>query len=250
MRDKIIAEIRRLAAEIGRSPGLYLFETETGLGAHHWRGRYWARWSDALREAGLEPNAKKAMADPDVLLEQLALATRRFGHCPTVDELSLYRRGCPVASHSTLVHHFGPRHEMLERLARWTAARPAYADVAALLSQPLESQVLPRETGEGDREAVEGASPAATTAPTLGVVRLYRCRDQYRLGRTGGSGRRARPPSIALPASAVLEHAITTDDPIGVEAYWLRRFAYRRLNPEWFALTAEDVAAFKRWREI
>jgi hypothetical protein len=239
MREDIIAEIRRLAAVIGRPPGSHLFEAETGLRAHQWRGVYWARWSDALREAGLQPNSRQDKAHPDVLLEQLAVATRRLGHCPTVDELALYRRTSPAPTPSTVRLHFGRRAALIARLRQWTAARPDYADIALLLCG---------DTGAGDPESMEGAQ--GEPAEAGGVVRLYRCREQFCLARHGGADGRSRSPVVALPKSSVLEHAIYTDDPVGVETYWRRRFAYRRLDPEWFALTPRDVAAFRRWKQI
>jgi hypothetical protein len=50
------------------------------------------------------------------------------------------------------------------------------------------------------------------------------------------------------PSQVRVEHVIDTDDPRGIEAYWHSRFADRRLpeKKEIFALSADDVAAFKR----
>ena len=64
MRDRIIAEIRRLAGENGdRPPGRQSFEAQTGIRKSQWYGLYWARWGDALVEAGFAANGFTAPSD-------------------------------------------------------------------------------------------------------------------------------------------------------------------------------------------
>ena len=51
----IIREIKRTTQANGGTPLRKLeFESETGIKRYDWFGVYWARWSDALREAGCE----------------------------------------------------------------------------------------------------------------------------------------------------------------------------------------------------
>ncbi|HEY8774962.1 MAG TPA: hypothetical protein VIM33_00605 [Gaiellaceae bacterium] len=92
-REHVLEEIRRTAeANRGIPLGRARFEAETGIHEHDWRGRFWARWSDALVEAGFEPNELQGRYDEDVVLAKLVDEIRRLQTMPTVAELNLRRR--------------------------------------------------------------------------------------------------------------------------------------------------------------
>ena len=53
----ILSEIKRTGAENGGVPlGIDRFREATSIRKEDWYGIFWARWSDAQREAGFEPN--------------------------------------------------------------------------------------------------------------------------------------------------------------------------------------------------
>ena len=53
----ILEEIKRTAKENDGVPlGRIKFESETGIKETDWFGKYWARWGEAVREAGFIPN--------------------------------------------------------------------------------------------------------------------------------------------------------------------------------------------------
>src|SRR5438309_3977676 len=80
----------------------------------------------------------------------------------------------------------------------------------------------------------------------IGLVYLIRSGRFYKIGKTNAAGRRERELAIQLPEKTATVHVIKTDDPSGIEAYWHTRFAAKRKHGEWFALTSDDVRAFKR----
>jgi hypothetical protein len=95
MREEIIREIRRLAADAGQAPGQKAFARDTGIQDHQWRGKFWARWGDALVEAGFQPNEWTGRLDSqDVLVSVIAIC-RHYGRVPTRDEISMYRKTDP-----------------------------------------------------------------------------------------------------------------------------------------------------------
>jgi hypothetical protein len=232
-KDHILAEIRRTAeANDGIPLGQRRFATETGIRESDWTGRYWARWGDAVREAGFEPNVFGLRSDDDDVLERLAVETRRLGHFPTYAERELRRREDASFPSGRVFRRLGGRRELAGKLAEYCGAHHVHADVLAII-EPL----LAEDTPPSDGDAAE---------PENGFVYLLKSGRHYKLGRTNALGRREYELAIQLPERADTVHAIKTDDPAGIEAYWHRRFAERRGNGEWFELTAADVRAFKR----
>jgi hypothetical protein len=118
---------------------------------------------------------------------------------------------------------------MSERLRQWIGDKDGFADVEAML--PTEAGLPVGEPGGPGSE---------------GLVYLLRSGSYYKIGRSDEIERRLKEITVALPEAVTLVHAIRTDDPSGIEAYWHRRFAERRANGEWFKLSPTDVAAFKR----
>jgi len=227
MREFVLAEIRRVAAENGgRSPGAEKFNRITHLSQSYWKGEIWLRWSDAVREAGLTPNVKNPRLDDGQLLLHLAVAIRKFGHIPTTAELRNYRRsGARLPVQKTYINHFGGKRAMLGRLKSWVEDRPEWTDVAALLADVNDDEPEP--------------------ARWTGAVYLMRAGSLFKIGCSRKPEERTRKVAYGVPAEAVVIHMIETDDPYGVEAYWHRRYAGKRVRGEWFRLSADEVAAFR-----
>jgi hypothetical protein len=236
-KEEILREIRRTADDNGGVPlGKQRFFAETGIRESDWAGRWWTRWSDAVREAGCEPQAMNKPLPEAVILEAAVLMVRKLGHFPTGYEIRL-----ACASDATLPSHntfrrFGGLGGLREKLVGYCRERGA-SDVLALLSPdgaaPPAEQILSEE-------------PISELAD--GFVYLLKSGRHYKIGKALSVDQRKRQLDIQLPERAEIVHRIKTDDPLGIEAYWHRRFATKRLNGEWFSLTAVDVKAFRRRR--
>jgi hypothetical protein len=98
-KEQILNEIKRIAADNnGVPPGKQKFHTETGISDSTWE-KYWARWGDALREAGFPPNAWQIPHEEEFLIESYIRLIRELGRFPVLRELRLKRRSDSLSQH-------------------------------------------------------------------------------------------------------------------------------------------------------
>jgi Meiotically up-regulated gene 113 len=231
----ILREIKRTAAANRGEPlGWRRFFSETGIKQSDWCGVYWARWGDAVREAGFSPNQLNKAYDKAELLEKYAKFALELGRLPAPADLRLKARNDSAFPDASTFIRLGTKAELVGQLANHCRGRDEYADVIRWCEQ-----YVPRSRDVPDQ---------SETAPEIeiGFVYLIKSGRFYKIGRSNAAGRRQYELSIQLPERATTVHVIRTDDPAGIEAYWHKRFEGKRKNGEWFELDAADVAAFKR----
>lgn len=238
-KQNILAEIRQSAKENGGSPlGQNKFEEATGIRRYDWR-KYWARFSEAQREAGLSPNRfSTAPTDKDLLLRKVVSIIRKLGKFPTGAELRVERQNDPeLPSEGIWYRRFGKKGDFTKEIIAYCQKLGGCEDVIELSTPFLV---------ESEDEEFEN-KPRDTK---VGVVYLVRSGAHYKIGKTNASGRREYELALQLPEKIRVIHTITTDDPNGVEAYWHKRFESKRQRGEWFDLSRADVETFKRWKRI
>lgn len=233
MKDTILSEIRRLAEENGgKAPGKVTFQREAGISESDWYGKIWLRWNDAIVEAGLKPNEKQERLSSDLVLQKYIEVCRHYGKIPSSAELRYYARNASdFLSHNTFSKHFGNKTDLIAALRNW-AIEHNEVDLIGILPHEKAAGAKPLEP------RIDG--------PREGWVYLLQSGAHYKIGRSDEIEKRVKQISTALPEKVKLVHAIRTDDPPGIEAYWHRRFDDLRANGEWFGLKASHVKAFKR----
>lgn len=235
-REDILSAIRSVSRRLGgEAPGWRVFQNESGIRYADWHGKFWTRWGDALEEAGLSANVLTARIPDDQLLSRFAQLARQLGRVPVFADLRMLRRTDPSIADPKVYARFGGKANLVAVLRDWCNKHADFHDVLALLPLPKTA------SGEEDENDV---TPRGK--PVVGHVYLIKSGRHYKIGRSNSAGRREREIALQLPERATRIHTIETDDPPGIEAYWHRRFAEKRLNGEWFKLAPEDVRAFKR----
>lgn len=239
-REHIIKEIKRTAEANGGVPlGKDRFFEKTGIRSLDWFGKYWAKWGDALIEAGYEPNKLQGAYEDDWVIEKLVLAIRDLGRFPSSGDIRLKSKQEKDFPSHTVFNRVGKKAELIRKTLEYCYNKGGFDDVIAICSvepKPMRKESDSISLGSGK----------------VGYVYLVRhgTRNEYKIGRTNNPIRREGELRLELPEKLLPIHYIETDDPAGIESYWHSRFTIKRKEGEWFSLTAEDVRAFKRWRRI
>ncbi|MGC1829893.1 MAG: GIY-YIG nuclease family protein [Candidatus Acidiferrales bacterium] len=237
-KQKILDEIRRTASQNGgKALGIARFESETGIKPYDWE-RFWAGFGDAVKEAGFVPNQLVPAHAESFLFEKLVGLTRKLGRFPTYREITVEKNNDSEFPNKTVFQRLGSKGQLAKRILEYCQDKEGYGDIAAFCSVVLE---------ESNKEEI---SSDGRSGELIGEVYLFKSGRYYKIGKTNDTVRRGSEIRIQLPERMNLVHSIKTDDPIGVEAYWHRRFEPKRMNGEWFDLNTSDVQAFKRWRRI
>jgi hypothetical protein len=231
----ILEEIKQTAKANGGVPlGRNRFFTETGIKESDWYGKHWVRWGDAVREAGITPNQITKAYDEELLISKLITLARELGRFPVSGDLRLKARTDSEFPSDNVFRRLGSKKsQRVMRVAEYCRGREGLEDVLHLCESVAEADKPPPDV---DAEGTE----------EVGFVYLLKSGRSYKIGRSRSLTRRQRELAIQLPERTDCVHAIRTDDPVGIEAYWHKRFEPKRKNGEWFELTAADVKAFKR----
>ncbi len=232
-KQDILDEIKRTAAANNGAPlGGARFFQETGIKASDWAGKFWVRWSDALREAGFEPNQFNAAYDKTLLIECFIALMRELGKFPVRRELQIKARSDKDFPSANVFSRFGSKQQLAATIYEYSQSRDGYEDVIAMCETVTVERPVSKAESLPDTE--------------FGFVYLMKSGRFYKIGRSNAAGRREYEIAIQMPEKLSTVHAIRTDDPAGIEAYWHKRFEDKRKNGEWFDLESGEVSAFKR----
>ena len=132
-KNQILHEIKRTAVANGGDPlGFRKFESETGIKKSDWFGVHWARWNDAIREAGLAPNEMNAATPVAELLEKYANFVRELGRLPAIgDHRFRESRDPEFPEYGTFTNRIGSKPERVRQLLEFCRARGEYREVMA-----------------------------------------------------------------------------------------------------------------------
>lgn len=235
-KEHVINEIKRTAKENNGKPlGSKKFERLTGIKFSDWYGRYWSKWGDAVKEAGLKPNKLQKAYDQQNLINILIAFIREISKFPTIGEIRMKAyNNDDFPSHTAISRGLGKKHEMAQKILYYCESNSGYEDIAKIC-QSVTSRSKKKVCNVSKENNLK-----------FSFVYLMKSGKYYKIGKSDCVEKRNYEIGIKLPEELKIIHKIKTDDPFGIEAYWHNRFKDKQKQGEWFELTASDIKAFKR----
>ncbi len=231
----IIEEIIRTAKENnGLSLGQARFEKETGIKITDWYGKHWAKWSDAIKEAGFKPNKLQSAYTEEYIIGYVVSLIKEINRFPTEGDFRLKAyntKGFP--SHNT-ISRLGRKSILIKKVFNYCQNKPKYKNIIKICKTSMPSEE------KQNKNIVEEINIS------FGFIYLMKSGRFYKIGKSGCVEKRNYEIGIKLPEDLEIIHKIKTDDPNGIETYWHKRFADKRKKGEWFDLSSGDIKAFKR----
>ncbi len=168
----------------------------------------------------------------DELIRRLCVLAISLGKFPSDADLIMKRTGDKdFPSGQIFRRRLGRKAILKRRVAKYIKNHPEFREVLQLIgSIETEDEIIP--------------------IATIGTVYLLRSGLRFKIGSTRRPEERIGELASQSPHPVELIHKIETDDPSGIEAYWLNRFKDKRKHGEWFELKASDVASFKRRKKF
>ncbi|MFH1737285.1 MAG: GIY-YIG nuclease family protein, partial [Actinomycetota bacterium] len=181
--------------------------------------------------------------DSKYLLEKVINLIREIGKFPTSNEMFTKNLNDPSFPHAHTFQRRWKQRQLLDEVYKYSSAnKQEYADVLEILQPLINNRVA------NDLEEIQPVD--GQRSKSAFVYLLKGQPGEYKIGHTNLISRRRAELGAGVSVVPDEVHRIETDDPVGVEAYWLNRFKDKRMRGEWFKLNAQDVKAFKRWKRI
>ncbi len=183
----IIDEIKRTARENGGKPlGKMKFAKITGIQNHNWLGKYWARWGDAVKEAGYEPNKLQGLLSDDFLIEKIIPFIKELGKFPVAEELRMRARHVKDFPSQSVFCRVGKKPMLAKKIIEYCEKKGELEEVINICRPILVVDEL-----ESD---IPGKSE-----PADGFVYLIKSGRYYKIGKTYDVGRRKYDIKLQLP---------------------------------------------------
>ena len=236
----ILLKIKGYVEEHNDVPGSLVFTNFFNIRQLDWQ-LHFDKWSDAINEAGFEPNQFSKRTEDESVILLLIQFIRELGRFPT--QIQCRKRAQNDKSFPSLNVIYktfaNDHHTRIKKVEDYCKENDGYDDVLSML--PVLSDID------------SGDETSHNQDQRVGFVYLLRhgsSRREYKIGKTFDELRRLGEIRLQMPENITNIHTIKTDDPSGIEAYWHRRFSSKRKNGEWFELNQSEIKAFKRWKNI